>query len=65
MSHLNDAQFYEKLNDDPIERYSEEITSFLVHLKNREIIDKDTFNYLWPTLQADKDFQVLHLTQTA
>ena len=46
MGHLDIATFYEKLNDDPMERYSEEITSFLDHMKSGERIDDDTWNYL-------------------
>ena len=59
MSHLNVANFYEKLNDDPTECYSEEITPFLVDFNNREIIDKDAFNYLRPKQTRTSWFYIL------
>ena len=46
MSHLSNMLFYEKLPHDPTEWFSEEITSALVGMTERKILDRDAFNFL-------------------
>ena len=48
MEHLNNIQSYEKLSEDPTERFSEEITSYLMSMFKRNILDRDTFEFLRP-----------------
>ena len=38
--------FYKKLGDDPTERFSEEIMSVLAGMTEREMLDRDTFDFL-------------------
>ena len=45
MDHLN-TLFYEKLQDDPTKRFSEEITTVLAGMTEREILGRDTFDFL-------------------
>ena len=49
MQHLNNEQHYRKLDEDPTEQYSQEITTFLRDMVNRQVIDKDGYNYLCPS----------------
>ena len=44
--HLNNTLFYKKLGDDPMERFLEEITSVLAPMSKREMLDRDTFDFL-------------------
>ena len=46
MSHLQNNEFYCRLDEDPTDRYAEEITSILKNMTNREVIDKETFDSL-------------------
>ena len=46
MDHLNDTQFYRKLENDPMERFSEEIKVFLAGMTDRKIIDRETLDFL-------------------
>ena len=48
MKHLNNQDFYERLDEDPTNHFAEEITSFLTDMRDRHIIDEDTLNYLQP-----------------
>ena len=48
MDHLNNALFYEKLVDDPMERFSEEIMSVLAGMTKRQTLDRDMFDFLKP-----------------
>ena len=43
MDHLNNAQFY-----DPTRHSSEEIVSFLADMFERQIIDREAFDFLLP-----------------
>ena len=46
MQHLNNTQFYEKLSEDPTERFSEEITDYLTGMFERNVLDRNTFEFL-------------------
>ena len=46
MDHLNNTQFYEKLADDLMEWFSEEVTSFLTEMVERRMLNGDTFDFL-------------------
>ena len=48
MDHLNNTHFYEKLSDDPTERFTEEITSLLEEMKDKKVLEKETFCFLQP-----------------
>ena len=59
MDHLNNMLFYEKLQDDPTERFSEEITTVLAGMTEREILDRDTFDFLRPRNVRTSRFYIL------
>ena len=59
MSHLDNTQFYEKLSEDPTEQFTEEITSTLTEMKEREILNKDTFDFLRPKKVGTSQFYIL------
>ena len=46
MDHFNNMLFYENLQDYPTERFSEEITKVLAGMTEREVLDRDTFDFL-------------------
>ena len=46
MSHLQNTNFYCKLDEDPTELYAQEITSTLQRMTDRKTIDEETFHYL-------------------
>ena len=48
MDHLNNMLFYEKLGNDPTERFSEEIMSVVAGMTEREMLSRDTFDFLRP-----------------
>ena len=48
ISHLDNTQFNEILSEDPTELFAEEITSILTEMKEKEILNKDTFDFLQP-----------------
>ena len=48
MSHLDNKQFYEKLSENPTERFSEDIRSILKEMAEKKLFDKDTFDFLQP-----------------
>ena len=48
LSHVQDGKYYQKLNYDLTDKYTKEVTSFLVDMMTCEVIDKDTVNYPQP-----------------
>ena len=59
MSHLNKTLFYGKLLEDPIERFTEDITSTLMEKREKEILNKDTFDFLCPKKVRTSWFYIL------
>ena len=59
MKHLNNTQFYEKLSEDPTERFSEEITNYLTGMFERNVLDRDTFGFLRPKDVRTSRFYIL------
>ena len=46
--HLENENFYRRLDEDPIERFAEEVTFVLLGMTHRFAISKEIFNYLRP-----------------
>ena len=59
MNHLNNTQFYEKLSDDPTERFSEQITSLLKVMEGKKALEKETFHFLRPQNVRTSLFYIL------
>ena len=59
MHHLNNEQFYEKLQYDPTQQFSEDITALLADMFSRRVIDKHTFEFLHPRDARTSPFYVL------
>ena len=59
MCHLNNDQFYEKLQHDPTEQFSDDITSLLADMFSRRVIDKHTLEFLRPRDVRTSRFYVL------
>ena len=59
MHHLNNTQFYEKLSDDPTERFSKEITSLLEEMKEKRVLEKETFCFFRPQNIRTSQFYIL------
>ena len=51
--------FDENLQDDPTERFSEEITTVLAGMTEREILDRDMFDFLRPRNARTSQFYIL------
>ena len=48
MNHLSNSQFYEKLSEDPTERFSKEVTNYLSGIFERNVLNRDAFQILLP-----------------
>ena len=59
MDPLNNMLFYEKLQDDSTEWFSEEITTVLAGMTEREILEKDAFDFLRPRNARTFRFYIL------
>ena len=59
MCHLNNENFYEKLQYDLTEQFSEDITSLLADMLSRRVIDKPSFEFLRPRDARTSRFYVL------
>ena len=59
MDHLNNTLFYEKLQDDPTERFLVEIMTVLAGMTEREILGRDTFDFLQPRNARTSRFYIL------
>ena len=59
MQHLDNREHYEKLNDDPTERYTDEIKNFLMEMVRRCSIDKDTMSCVMPNEVRTSRFYIL------
>ena len=59
MSHLDNTQFYEKLAEDPTEWFSKEVTNYLSSMFERNVLDKDTFQFLLPKDVRTSRFYIL------
>ena len=46
MNHLSNTQFYEKIIEDHMEQFLEEVTSSLAKIVERQTQDRDTFDFL-------------------
>ena len=46
MDHFNNRNFYRKLQEDPTKQFSEEITTSLTDLFNRQVIDREVWDFL-------------------
>ena len=58
-SHLQNDELYCRLDEDPTDRYAEEITSIFKSMTDREVIDKETFDYLRPQNSQTSHFYIL------
>ena len=47
MSHLQNEEYYLNLDEELASHYAEEITCLLREITDRQVIDKQTFKYLW------------------
>ena len=59
MNHLNNSQFYEKLSEDPTERFSKEVTNYLSGMFERNVLDRNTFQFLLPKDPRTSRFYIL------
>ena len=59
MDHLNNTQFYEKLSDDATEWFSEEITSLLEEMREKRVLERETFCFLQPRNVRTSRFYIL------
>ena len=59
MQHLDNRDFYERLEDDLTNQFAKETTSLLIYMMDRLIIDKETLNYLWPQNPRTSRFYIL------
>ena len=59
MNHLEKKNFNRKLDEDPMERYAEEVTSFLQNMTDKQTINKEIFNYLRPQKPQTSRFYIL------
>ena len=46
MSHLENENFYWRLDEDPTEQFAEQVTSVLLNMTDRHAISKEILNYL-------------------
>ena len=59
MSHLENENFYQGLDEVPTERFAEEVTSVLNNMTDRDVISKEIFNYLRPQKPRTSWFCIL------
>ena len=59
MHHLNNTHFYEKLSDDPTERFTAEIRSLLEEMKDKKVLEKENFCFLQPRNVRTSPFYIL------
>ena len=59
MSHLENENFYQRLDEDPTEQFAEEVTSVLIDMTDRKIINKETVNYHRPQKARTSRFYIL------
>ena len=59
MSHLQNEEYYLKLDEEPTSRYAQEITCLLTEMTDRQVIDKETFKYLRPQDPRTSQFYIL------
>ena len=59
MHHLDNIQLYEKWTDNPTEHFSEEITSLLEKMKEKRVLEKETFCFLQPQNVRISRFYIL------
>ena len=64
MNHLNTAQIYRKLQNDPTERFLEEIETFITGMTDRKIIDREMFDFLRPKNVGTSRFYILRKVHT-
>ena len=58
MSHLENENFYRRLDEDPTERFAEKITSELYNMTDKHVNNKGIFNYLQPQKRQTSWFYV-------
>ena len=59
MNHLSNSQFYEKLSEDPTERFSKEVTNYLLGMFERNMLDMHTFQFLFSKHPWTSQFYIL------
>ena len=59
MQHLDNRDFYERLDEDLTNQFAEAVTSLLIDMMDRQIIDKEVLNYLRPQNSQTSRFYVL------
>ena len=57
--HLDNENYYQKLNDDPTERFSSEIRDFLLDMVSRQAINKETMLSIAPETVKASRFYIL------
>ena len=59
MSHLQNEEYYLKLDEEPTSNYGKEIMCFLTEMTDRQAIDKETFKYIRPQDPWTSRFYIL------
>ena len=57
--HLDNRDFYERLDEDLTDQFFEGVTSLLIDMMDRQIIDKEALNYLRPQNSRTSRFYIL------
>ena len=59
MDHVGNTQFYEKLSEDPTEQFSKELKIYLTGMFERNVLDRNTFEFLLPKDPRTSLFYIL------
>ena len=59
MHHLDNEDFYQRLDVDVTDQFAEEITTLLIDMVDRRIIDKDALYYFRPQNPRTSRFYIL------
>ena len=59
MTHLENENFYQRLDEDPTVRFTEEVTFVLLNMTNRHAISKEIFDYRLPQKPQTSRFYIL------
>ena len=59
MSHLENDNFYRRLDEDPTGRFAEEVTSALIDMTDKKTMNEETFDYLRPQKPRTSRFYIL------
>ena len=59
MDHLENNNFYQRVDEEPTKQFAEEITLFLQNLMGRRVINEETLKYFWPQDYRSSIFYIL------